>query len=85
MGTESRESRTLSLNFQYLMHENLARDNHFQSKRLQLCKVCRYMTVTALITHVFGSDIRDIIISIYIMIIYCRLVTESQRKSTPIN
>jgi hypothetical protein len=26
----------LSRNFQYLMHENLSRDNHFQSKRLQI-------------------------------------------------
>ncbi len=47
MGTESRESRTLSLNFQNLMHENLARDNHFQSKsesvsfvKLNLIKLC---------------------------------------------
>jgi hypothetical protein len=30
------KSRTLSRNFQYLMHENLSRDNHFQSKRLQI-------------------------------------------------
>jgi hypothetical protein len=36
MGTESRESRTLSRNFQYLIHVNLARDNHFQSKRLHM-------------------------------------------------
>jgi hypothetical protein len=32
LGTESRESRTLSRNFEYLMHESLSRDNHFESK-----------------------------------------------------
>jgi hypothetical protein len=44
LGTESRESQILSRNFQYLMHENLARDNHFLSKKLHLkwCLSLRY-------------------------------------------
>jgi hypothetical protein len=41
MGTESGESRTLSRNFEYLIHENLARDNdnHFQNKTILIIKI----------------------------------------------